>query len=240
MSEWAAKRFWKEATVKETDGGFAVLLDGRGVKTPAKTPLIVPTAALAGEIAAEWDAQDKTINPATMPFTRTSNSALDKVATQHAEVAEMLAAYGDSDLLCYRADSPEELVARQAERWDPLLDWAADKLGARLEPRTGVIHAPQEAAALKKLADRVHAQDSFALAAFHDLVGISGSLILAFATTEGVAEPDFLWELSRLDERWQEEQWGVDDEARAVEAVKQAEFLHAARFWQLSQADSAQ
>ena len=234
MSEWAAKRFWNEATTTEVEGGYAIHLDGRGVKTPAKTPLVVPTAALAGRIAAEWDAQDEVINPGTMPFTRTANSALDKVATQHAEVAEMLAAYGDADLLCYRADSPEALVARQAERWDPLLDWAGATLGARLEPRTGVIHAPQDPGALAALSGRVHAQGAFELAAFHDLVGLSGSLILAFATTEGHADPDTLWELSRLDERWQEEQWGVDDEARAIEAIKQAEFLHAAQFWQLS------
>lgn len=139
MSEWSMRRFWKEAGVVPEDGGFAVKLDGRGVKTPAKTPLVVPTMALAQAIADEWDAQGEKVDPTGMPFTRMANSALDKVRTQHAEVADMLAAYGDSDLLCYRADHPAELIARQAAGWDPLLAWAAEVLGAPLAPRVGVI-----------------------------------------------------------------------------------------------------
>ena len=117
MSEWAAKRFWKEAGVSETDQGFGVHLDGRRVRTPAKAELIVPTHAMAQAIATEWDAQDSKIVPDTMPVTRAANAAIDKVAHQHAEVARMIADYGDSDLLCYRAESPAELAARQAEAW---------------------------------------------------------------------------------------------------------------------------
>ncbi|MEE4347985.1 MAG: ATP12 family chaperone protein, partial [Paracoccaceae bacterium] len=114
MSEWKAKRFWKAATPVETEGGFTVQLDGRAVKTPAKTPLVVPTRAMAAAIAAEWDAQEGAIDPRTMPVTRSANAAIDKVATQHAEVAQMIADYGDSDLLCYRAPGPVELIERQA------------------------------------------------------------------------------------------------------------------------------
>lgn len=233
MSEWKQKRFWTSASAASRDGGFAVELDGRPVKTPAKAPLVVPTEALASAIAAEWDAQEEHVDPAHMPFTRMANAAIDKVAVQHAEVAELLAAYGDSDLLCYRAATPEELIARQSDAWDPVLDLAAEKLGARLEPRTGVMHAPQEAAALATLSARVHSFDNFRLAAFHDLVSMTGSLILGFAAAENWKSADDIWQLSRLDELWQEEQWGEDEEARESAAIKCCEFRHAKRFFEL-------
>ncbi|NSY39822.1 ATP12 family chaperone protein [Leisingera sp. ANG59] len=234
MSGWAQKRFWKAVTVAETGDGFAVELDGRRVKTPAKAPLAVPTREMAEAIAAEWDAQTESVDPKSMPCTRSANAAIDKVAHQHSEVAAMLAEYGDSDLLCYRADSPVELAARQAAEWDPVLDWAAAELGVRLQPRTGVLHQSQEAAALALLAEKTHALTSFQLAAFHDLVGISGSLILGFAAASGWRSAEEIWLLSRLDERWQEEQWGVDEEARAAAEVKRQEFLHAKRFFDFS------
>lgn len=134
MSEWKQKRFWKTVGVEPEGAGFAVALDGRRVKTPAKAPLVVPTQAMAGAIAAEWDAQVEVVDPLSMPNTRSANAAIDKVTIQFAEVADMLAEYGDSDLLCYRAETPEELVARQSENWDAALDWAAEALGARLAP----------------------------------------------------------------------------------------------------------
>lgn len=235
MSEWKAKRFWEQAAVEEVPGGFAVALDGRSVKTPAKRPLIVPTRAMAEAIAAEWQAQEGEIDPGTMPVTKTANAAIDKVATQHAEVADMLADYGDSDLLCYRAASPEELVARQAAEWDPMLDWGAEALGARLVPRTGVMHAPQDPAALEVLRLRTHALSNFELAAFHDLVSLSGSLILGFAAAEEARDVETLWTLSRLDDLWQIEQWGHDDEAAAEAAIKKTAFEHAARMYRLAQ-----
>lgn len=233
MAEWAQKRFWDKAEVREEGTGFGVTLDGRAVRSPAKTPLIVPTRALAEEIAAEWNAQDGVIDPTSMPFTRTANAAIDKVAPQKPAVGDMLADYGDSDLLCYRATDPEALVARQRRGWDPLLDWAAETLGARLAPRAGVMHTPQEPAALDRLRTKVHEMDAFRLAAFHDLVTLSGSLVLGFAAAHGVRPADELWELSRLDEAWQEERWGQDDEAQAAAALKKAAFHHAHRFFQL-------
>ena len=184
-------------------------------------------------VPAEWDAQEEHVDPSKMPFTRMANAAIDKVAVQHAEVAELLAAYGDSDLLCYRAASPEELIARQAAIWDPVLDQAATKLGARLEPRTGVIHAPQDPQALAKLSSLVHAFDNFQLAAFHDLVGMTGSLILGFAAADNWMDADEIWRASRLDELWQEEQWGEDEEARESAEIKCLEFRHAKRFFEL-------
>ncbi|MDF1728242.1 MAG: ATPase, partial [Sulfitobacter sp.] len=156
-----------------------------------------------------------------------------RVVPQHGAVADMLAAYGDSDLLCYRAERPEELVARQRAHWDPLLDWAAETLGARLVPVEGVMHAPQDPEALARLRARAHDQSAFELAAFHDLVSLSGSLIIGFAVTHGHQEPESLWNISRLDEAWQAEQWGKDEEAEAMAAIKRESFLHGARMFAL-------
>lgn len=236
MSEWKAKRFWKQAQVYEENDGFGIALDARPVKTPAKRTLVVPTRGFADAIAAEWDAQGEQIDPSSMPFTRSANAAIDKVATQHTEVAEMLAAYGDSDLLCYRADYPDVLIARQQEQWDPILDWAAEILGARLEPRSGVMHAPQDPDVLDSLTARVRAQTAFELAGFHDLVSLSGSLILAFAATHDLFAPKEIWDISRLDEIWQSEEWGADDEAEAAAAIKEHAFIHAKQVFDLSRA----
>ena len=234
MSAWAAKRFWKSASVVELPDGFTVHLDDRAVKTPAKAPLIVPTRAMADAIAAEWDAQEGVIDPRTMPVTRSANAAIDKVAVQHAEVAQMIADYGDSDLLCYRAPGPVALIERQSQLWDPLLDWAAEALGVHLSTASGVIHVPQDHAALERLSARVHALDPFALAAFHDLVSLSGSLILGFAAMLDYRPADEIWRLSRLDEDWQIEQWGSDEEAEAMGETKRSAFLHAKYFYDLS------
>lgn len=230
MSAWKNKRFWKEATVTETEGGFSVTLDGRGVKTPAKRPLVMPSLTMAQAVAAEWDAQEEVVNPHTMPVTRAANAAIDKVAHQHSEVADLLAAYGDSDLLCYRADSPEGLVARQSEAWDPLLFWAEKTFGARLTPTVGLMPSPQDPRDLAKLSKEVHAMDNFTLTAFHDLVGLSGSLIIGFAALRDHADIDTLWQTSRIDEIWQEEQWGEDEEATEMAAAKQAQFVAAKAF----------
>lgn len=233
MSEWAVKRFWNEALVTDADTGHAIALDGRLVKTPAKAPLVVPTRALGQAIADEWNVVDEQIDPLKMPMTRSANAAIDKVAPQRADVADMIAAYGDTDLLCYRATTPQELVLRQSEEWDPLLDWADSTLGTRLILVAGVMYQPQGPAALKKLGDEVHALDDFALTALHDLVALSGSLVIGLAALQDWQSPDSLWETSRLDEMWQAELWGADDEAEAMAAVKRAAFLHAKQFYSL-------
>ncbi|GAA6208745.1 ATPase [Cognatishimia sp. WU-CL00825] len=235
MAGWNTnKRFWKNAGYEAHENGFVIQLDGRSLKTPAKTPVVVPTRELAEAIAAEWDAQGDQVDPLTMPMTRTANSALDKVAIQKQDVAEMLADYGGTDLLCYRAESPVELVTRQAENWDPVLDWAADSLGARLQPVSGVMFKSQNEAALKRLRDMVHGLSSFQLAAFHDLVCMSGSLVLGFAAVHEYRPAEDCWTLSRLDELWQEEQWGRDDDAHALSETKRLAFLHAHHFFKIS------
>lgn len=233
MSGWTAKRFWKAASAEPCDGGFTVRLDGRAVKTPAKAAFVVPSLAMAQAAAAEWDAQQGVIKPETMPVTRAANSAIDKLSVQFDEVVDLIAAYGASDLLCYRATGPDALVARQAAAWDPLLDWSAAELGATLAATAGVIHIDQPSASLARLHALTDALGRFRLAAFHDLVAISGSLILGFAVTRGRLSADEAFALSRIDEDWQAEIWGVDVEAAALEAARRQAFHEAARFYEL-------
>lgn len=234
MSGWSAKRFWTRADVVEQDAGFAVELDSRAVKTPAKAPLVLPTRALAGAVAAEWDAQQGQVRPETMPMTRWANSAIDTVIPQFDAVVEIVAAYGASDLICYRAEAPAGLVARQAEGWDPLMQYAARDLGAPLVPTTGVIPVAQPPGSLARLDSAVRALDPFALTALHDLVSLSGSLVIGFAAIRGWDAPESLWDVSRLDEAWQAEVWGSDDEAEAAAALKRQTFLDAFRLHELS------
>ncbi len=234
MNAWAAKRFWENATVELSDTGFAVKLDGRGVKTPAKSPLIVPTRGLADAIAAEWQAQDETVNPETMPFTRSANSALDRVAVQFTEVANLIADYAATELLCYRADAPKELVERQAEQWDPFLEWANGQFGASLSVGSGIMHVAQDAEEVAKLQKFAFDLSAFEMTGFYDLVSLSGSYILACAVMKAHVLPEQAWSLSRIEEEWQIEQWGVDDEAESTDAIKKSAFLHAFEFVRLS------
>ncbi|MFV0246061.1 MAG: ATP12 family chaperone protein [Qingshengfaniella sp.] len=231
MNNWAPKRFWTDVTVAEIEGGVQVLLDGRALRTPSKLPLVLPTRALAEAVADEWAAQGEVLDPATMPITRTANSAVETVVPHHAAVAATVAAYGGSDLICYRAEAPADLVRRQAAAWDPLIDWAATELAAPLRVTAGIMHVPQPEASLTRLAGAVRALSPWQLAGFHDLVTLSGSLIIGFATVRGIAPPEDLWRLSRLDEEWQAEQWGADDEASAAAALKAQAFAEAARFY---------
>ena len=230
MSDWALKRFWTGAEVVPEGDGFAVTLDGRPLRTPLRAPLVVPTRGFAEEVAGEWAAQQGTVDPSTMPATRLANAALDKVSASRAEVVAMLAAYGESDLLCYRAEGPEALVERQRAGWDPLLAWSAEALGADLCTSVGVMPVAQAPGDLARLREPIEAMDDFALSAFHDLVALSGSLVLALAVAEGRLSAEEAWRLSRLDEEFQIEEWGEDEEAALAAARRRAAFLDAARF----------
>lgn len=233
MSEWKAKVFWKSTDVVEKDNAYSVTLDGRPIKTPGKAALAVPTRALAQAMAEEWAAQTDEIRPDTMPLTKSANSAVDKVSVQFDEVADMLANYAGTDLLCYRATSPSELMARQSEKWDPLLDWCATRYDAPLTPVAGVMFQSQPAQSLARLKDQVHAMDNFTLTGFHELVTLSGSLVLGLAVLENHVTPEDAWALSRLDELYQQEQWGVDEEAEEMADVKKHAFIHGKRFCDL-------
>ncbi|MEM9437423.1 MAG: ATP12 family protein [Pseudomonadota bacterium] len=234
MSEWQAKRFWKESAVIEKEAGFAVALDGREVKTPLKNALIVPTRAMADAIAAEWDAQEEKIDPFSMPATRAANSAIEKITPQREAVIDALAEYGASDLICYRAEAPRELVARQVEAWDPLLTWAREALGAELKTVTGVMFAAQPAEALAALRAPLEAADAFELAGLHDLIMLSSSLVIGLKARE-VGDPAPLWTASRVDETYQADEWGYDEEAMEAAQEKATAFAAAHRFYQLAQ-----
>lgn len=234
MSEWAAKRFWTETRVVEAEAGWTVHLDGRGVRTPLKAPLIVPTRAMAEAMAAEWDAQEDKIDPISMPVTRSANAALDKVAVQRAEVEALLADYAENDMLCYRAEGPDGLVRRQAEAWDPYLAWGAEALGVALVPTAGIMPVAQPQASLARARGALAAFTDFELTAVHDLVSLSGSLVLGLAVARGHTTAEAAWPISRLDELWQQELWGADAEAESQAALKKAAFLHAERFLSLS------
>ena len=233
MSGWKTKRFWKEAVAEPCDGGFSVRLDARLVRTPLKAALTLPTLQMAQAIAAEWDAQTGLVKPQTMPVTRAANSAIDKIVPQFDEVAGLLSAYGASDLICYRALGPQALIARQAQSWDPMIAWSADALLAPLIATAGVIHIAQPEQSLARLASCVTCLDPFRLAGLHDLVAISGSLVLALAVTHRKISANDAWTLSRIDESWQQELWGIDDEAAEYAAHRHRAFLDADRFYQL-------
>jgi chaperone required for assembly of F1-ATPase len=237
MSEWAQKRFWTRASAEASGNGWIVTLDDRTVRTPARAVLALPTQALAEAIAMEWDAQEGVIRPATMPLTRAANSAVDKVVPQFDVVADMLAEYGATDLLCHRAEGPDGLAHRQAEAWDPLLDWARDSLQAPLTATTGMLPVAQPAQSRARLRDEIGAQDAYALTALHDLVTLSGSLIIGLAVQQGLRDPDALWDCSRVDETWQQEQWGLDAEADEAAEARRRDFLAAARFHGLARPD---
>jgi chaperone required for assembly of F1-ATPase len=212
------KRFYREAAAAPGEGGVAILLDGRPVKTPARHPLLAPTEELAGAIAAEWNGQGEEIDPRAMPLTGLANAAIDRVAPDPAAFAQGLAAYGDSDLLCYRSEGPQELVLRQEERWDPLLAWARRRYDVEFDTVCGVMHKPQPAETVERLARAVPAGDPFRLAALAPLVTISGSLVVALALAEGEIGLEDAWAAATLDEAWQAERWGED--ALAAQSLK--------------------
>lgn len=234
MSEWQARRFWKSADVDETGGAFCVLLDGRPVRTPQKAPLALPTREMAEAVAREWDAQDGGIDPNSMPVTRAANAAIDKLTVQHDAVAAMLAGYAQTDLLCHRAAAPDALRDQQNKGWDPILDWAAARFDAPLTVVTGVMPVTQPESSLINLSKAVHARAPFTLTALHDLVTLSGSLVLGLSVAEGATGPETAWDLSRIDENWQIAQWGADEGAAEMAAHKRTAFLHAVRFLTLA------
>ncbi len=238
MKKPLPKRFYTEVGVREGEGGFAVELDGRPVKTPARKALSVPNATLATRIAEEWRAQVEFIDPMTMPVTRLVNTALDGIANDPKAVSDDILRYSGIDLLCYRAHTPQELVRRQAERWDPVLDWAAATLGARFLLAEGVMHREQPADAIAKFeATLAKYATPLQLAGLHTLTTLTGSAILTLAFAEGYLSADESWSLAHLDEDWTSEQWGGDDEAEHRRALRFAEFLTAAEVFRRALAE---
>ncbi|WHU02676.1 MULTISPECIES: ATP12 family chaperone protein [unclassified Sphingomonas] len=220
------KRFWKEVTVENGQ----VALDGKPVRTPGRAPLALPTPALAEAVAEEWRAVGETIDPRAMPLTGLANAAIDRIAPDTATFAAGLAAYGESDLLYYRAEDPIQLVERQAEAWDPLLDWARGRYDVHFETTAGVMHKPQPEATLARLSEAVHALDAFRLAGLSPVVTVSGTLVGALALLKGAVEAETLWQAAHVDELWQAELWGEDALALEARENRRAEFMAGVKF----------
>lgn len=217
----AVKRFYRAARAAE-DG--AILLDDRPVRTPAQAPLRLPTPALAEAVVAEWNAQGDRVDPRAMPLTGLANAAIDRVDADKEAFARGLAAYGESDLLCYRAESPPRLVEHQSALWDPILAWARRRFDIDFEVTTGIVHRPQSPATVERLAHAVLARPAFELAGLSPLVTISGSLVVALALAEQAIDLESAWAAASLDEQWQAEQWGEDAEAAAALAARRRDF----------------
>lgn len=222
-TEERVRRFWKTVDVAPVDGGWAVTLDGRTPRTPAKAPLVLPTQAAARLVAEEWDAQGEFLDAATMPATRLASTAIDRIGQAREPVAEEIAAYAGSDVVCYLADHPTPLVQRQVREWSPWRDWAAREMGVALESVAGVVHKPQSPEAIARVKAHALTLDDFRLTGLATAVPLLGSAVLGLALERGALSGAAAFDLSRIDEAFQEEQWGVDAEAAERTAARRAE-----------------
>jgi chaperone required for assembly of F1-ATPase len=227
------RRFWKVADAVERDSGWAVELDGKALRTPARKLLTVPTEALARAISGEWNAVEEKIDPRSMPLTGLANAAVDRVAPSRRVFAEGLARFAEADLACYRAEGPRALVDLQADHWDQLLGWGRRRFDVDFNTTTGIVHVAQPAATVERLVHAISALDDFHLAGLSPLVTIGGSLLAALGVLEGAFAPEQAWDAVSVDDRWQLEQWGSDAEAEAALANRRWDFLAAARYLEL-------
>lgn len=230
------KRFYDDVTVVPGETGFEILLDGRPVRTPARAALALPNARLAEAIADEWRAQSDMIDPRSMPFTGLANGAIDQIAPNRESFAADIARYGESDLLCYRAEGPTELIAREAAVWNPLLDWARGRYDVAFRVTQGIIPVEQPPETLERLGATVAVFDPFTLAGLSTLVTLSGSLVCGLAIVEGGYDGDMVWTASEIDEAWEVEKWGEDAEAAARSARRKGEFAMAVAFCGMTRA----
>jgi len=222
------KRFYASASVAKTDGGFSVTLDGRPIKTPSGKIVIAPKREIAEAIAVEWQAQQEIIDPLTMPLTRLANSVVEAVADRADAVADDIEKYLGSDLLFYRAGHPEGLVAREAAHWDPIVFWAAETLGAHFMLAEGIVHVRQPETAIAS-ARAAFPDDPWSIAALHVVTTLTGSALLALALTYRVRDPEQIWAAAHVDEDWNIEKWGIDDEVAARRAARLVDFQAATR-----------
>ena len=227
------RRFWKEVTTQQSAWGFGIALDGKPLKTPMRNALLLPTTALTDAVVAEWRAVEKDIDPATMPFTGFANAAIDHVAPDRTGFAARIAAYGQTDAFCYRAEAGEPLATRQADEWDPWLEWARTRYDVSFTLVEGIMPQPQPATSLGKLGAAVAARGTFELAAMAKLAHLSGSLVATLAVVERQGDVATIWTACCLDEIWQEELWGSDYWAQKNRTDREAEFMQAVQFLDL-------
>lgn len=224
-------RFYRDVVVERAGEEFQVLLDGRPIRTPAGAPLILPNESLAQAVADEWQAQGERVQPELMPLTKLVNTAIDRVASDRAAWIEQIPAFAKSDLICYRAIWPQDLVTRQSAQWDKLLEWARERFGAQFQTATGVGFVEQPPEAIEELARALAGQDDFALAALHAAAALTGSAIIALALSEGRLDADEAFAKSQLDEIYQAEKWGEDPEALIQSRSKAAVLRNITRFF---------
>jgi chaperone required for assembly of F1-ATPase len=224
------KRLYKSAGLEAADGSFAIVLDGKPVRTPAKARLAVPSRALAAAIAGEWEAQGERIDPAVMPLTRLASIAIDLVAPRRTEVVAAIAKYGETDLVCYRAWHPPALVLRQHRVWQPLVEWVAERYGARLDVTEGIVPRDQPEACLRAIEQAVDAYDIWALAALNLATASCGSVVVALALAERRLDAKQAFAAAQLDESFEIEQWGEDEEQMRRRAMLSDDIAGAARF----------
>ena len=227
------RRFWKDVTVEPEDDRWAIKLDGRPVRTPARALLALPTEALAEAIATEWNAVGETVDPRAMPLTGLANAAIDRVEPERQAFADGLARYAEADLACYRAEGPQKLIGLEEQQWGTLLGWARRRYDAEFVTTSGLIHVAQPPATIARLSQAVAPLDPFRLAGVSPLITIGASLIAALAVLEKAITPDEAWDAVSLDERWQLERWGADAEAEARLSNRRRDFLAAAAFLEL-------
>jgi chaperone required for assembly of F1-ATPase len=220
-------RFYTHAGVVDSSDGFAITLDDKPIRTPSGRALTAPTRQIADGIAAEWNAQKEFIDPLTMPLTRFANSVVDAVVDRVEAVTEDIAKYLGSDLLFYRAGHPEALVAREAASWDPVLFWAADALAAHFILAEGIVHVRQPDSAIAAARGALPA-DPWSVAALHVVTTLTGSALLALALLHGVLDQDQVWAAAHVDDDWNIEKWGVDEEVAARRAARLVDFRAAA------------
>ncbi len=225
------KRFYEQASAeKNANGLYTVTLDGRPIKTTTKQPLHLPTLALAKVIADEWQAQGDKIKPEVMPFTTLANPAIDRVMPLQETIALDIASFGGSDLVCYRAEHPESLISRQNNAWQPLVEWVQIKYGIHLKVTAGVVHVAQSEETLRKFNEIVLQLDAFQITTLHEFTNIAGSLVIALAIIEGHLSPEDGYLRSQIDESYQAEMWGADEEASERAQNRYKDFMDAHRF----------
>ncbi|UTW54293.1 ATP12 family chaperone protein [Kordiimonas sp. SCSIO 12610] len=230
------KRFYKTVSIEalEEEAGYAISLDGRQIKTPAKAIMAAPTRNLAEVVAEEWEGQGDKIDPKTMPMNQLLNTAIDSVTSERANIIDEMVRYGGSDMLCYRADHPEDLVKRQAVAWDPYIDWLANSLNAPMEVTSGILHVAQPEKSLGALRERIEGYDIYALTVLHALTTGLGSLGLGLAYIKGFKAFEDIWQASRVDETYQIEQWGEDSDEAKVTAALLQDLKNAVMFLELA------
>ena len=234
--EQVVKRFYKNVGIGQVDGGYTITLDDKPLNTPAGAPFIVPGATLAEAIAGEWAIQGDSVDPITMPITQFSSTALDRVQPSRSDIIEGLLRYVETDLLCHRAEAPADLVERQSETWHPLLDWANDNLGIKLEATTGILAAERPLEAVNIAADIIGRLDVFELTALASLTGETGSLVVGLAVLNGKLNAGQAFDVSELDALWQAENWGEDEEATERRDHVKGELQAIVRFLKIARA----